>query len=87
MKTKVEKGSLLKLPEALTTEFGIEPGNFLEWEHSNEPGVLKVTVLKNRASAAASLLGAGRRYLKNNQAAKEFAEERERESRERDLSL
>jgi hypothetical protein len=91
MTSTVEKDNLVVVPRELAAELAIGPGTVLSWERGVKPGVLTVTVLKDRAEMAASLLGAGRKYLSSGKSGQavidDLIRERELEDRERQASL
>ncbi len=63
MTTTVTDPHLLMIPEAIVAATGIKQGSLVEWIPTDEKGVVTLRV-RDRAALAASLCGAGRKYLK-----------------------
>lgn len=64
MTTTVTDPHQVMVPESIALAAGIKQGSLLEWIPTGEKGVIKMQV-GDRAALAASLWGAGRKYLKS----------------------
>ena len=63
MTTTVTDPHRVMVPESIAVAAGIKQGSLVEWIPTDEKGVIKLRV-RDRAALAASLCGAGRKYLK-----------------------
>jgi len=63
MTTTVTDPHQLAVPESIAAAAGLKAGSLVEWIPTDEKGVVKLRV-QDRAALAASLCGAGRKYLK-----------------------
>ena len=64
MNTTVTGKNQVTVPAKLATACGIVPGSRLDWEATNDPGIVLVRILPDRRTIANGLRGAGRRYLR-----------------------
>ena len=88
MITEVLDKNVVAIPDRLASEHGIKPGSRLDWRESNRPDVLTVQVLPDYAKIAASLMGAGRAYLKPGvDPVSDLVQERAQEDLQREHSL
>ena len=88
MTTTVAEDNKVAVPPELAADLGIKPGAQLDWKATDKRDTLIVTLLPDRAAIAASLQGAGRKYLKPGQdPIRELTEQRVREDVEREDSL
>jgi AbrB family looped-hinge helix DNA binding protein len=63
MITTVTGKNQITIPAKIASTHKIKAGTRLEWEPTDEPGVLKVRVLPDRATLAVDMLGAGRKHV------------------------
>ena len=66
MITRVTGKNQVTIPAELVSREGIAPGSRLVWESTEEPHVLRVRILPNEATLAASLRGRGRGRRRSN---------------------
>ena len=52
------------IPNAVARQLGITAGTQLDWQAADQPGLITVKVLPDRATAVASLQGAGHKHLR-----------------------
>jgi len=63
MITTVTGKNQITVPAAIALKSGIKVGTRLEWNLTEQLGVLRVVILPDRVSVAESLLGAGAAHL------------------------
>ncbi len=63
MITTVTGKNQISIPAALAHELRLKPGSRIDWSLSSEPDQLLCRILPDPATVAASLRGAGRKYL------------------------
>ena len=64
MITQITGKNQVTVPAALVKKLGMKPGTKLDWQLSEDEGVLMIRVIPNRADLASSLKGAGRSHLR-----------------------
>ncbi|CAN5447929.1 hypothetical protein BH23VER1_BH23VER1_08310 [soil metagenome] len=67
MITTVTGKNQITIPAQIANEIGLKKGSRIEWRRGSQPDELRCIVLPDPAALAASLRGAGRRFLSANQ--------------------
>lgn len=84
MITTVTGKNQITIPAKLARALGIKPGSRLNWQQSDEKDILYIRILPDRRTMAMSLMGVGRKYLKEGEdPVTELVKAREIEERER----